>query len=579
MATSISARVFDPLWLMTRQWQVGEFQAEDAGTPVQARVRATSATLSRCHLGELPPNTRTQAAAYDPARMPLEVLVERRPMRASGASDPRLLALAVEAGLQFLRMLELQPLSRSYRAAFISRFALQAPPAPVPDTPDEATARFGQTMAGRAPDARLLSAAFRGAGASQVVLEPVLKVAAADRAEIVQTAQGWLAWYDSLFSEPATAADDAWIPPRMEYAVSVSARLSDRPADEVTLSASEFDDGRFDWSHFDLNAEVNMGTDGDRAFRAVVETTVPAPVSFRGGPAARFWELEDARLAYGLLPVGPTELAQLMAIEYASSYGNDWFVVPLTLPVGSLTRVDSLVVTDTFGVRSLLRPIGDPALPRPYWSMWQLAYLRQPGTAPLATPASNLFFLPPALQRALDSAPLEDVVFMRDEMANLAWAVERSIESPLEQALARGDGALLTGNATAPPAPAGGSGQPPRYLLSSTVPENWIPLLPVQLAAAQGRTVVRLRRGAVLQPDGSGRVHPARGRLLEAGASLLLYDEEVPREGMHVTRSRRMSRWVDGSTWVWTAYRRQVGRGEGSSGLQFDQLLGGEGPG
>ena len=43
-------------------------------------------------------------------------------------------------------------------------------------------------------------------------------------------------------------------------------------------------------------------------------------------------------IAYGLMPVGPTDLAQLMMIEYASSYGNDWFVVPLTLPVGSLTR-------------------------------------------------------------------------------------------------------------------------------------------------------------------------------------------------------------------------------------------------
>ena len=106
-----------------------------------------------------------------------------------------------------------------------------------------------------------------------------------------------------------------------------------------------------------------MGTDGDRKLSALTETTVPAPVSFRGAPAARFWEMEDARIAYGLLPVGPTDLAQLMVIEYAGSYGNDWFVVPLTLPVGSLTRVDSLVVTDTFGVRSLLRPLGDPALP------------------------------------------------------------------------------------------------------------------------------------------------------------------------------------------------------------------------
>jgi hypothetical protein len=32
-----------------------------------------------------------------------------------------------------------------------------------------------------------------------------------------------------------------------------------------------------------------------------------------------------------------------------------------------------------------------------------------------------------------------------------------------------------------------------------------------------------------------------------------------------------MARWSDGSTWVWTAFVRQAGRGEGSSGLVFDQ--------
>src|SRR5512141_3072521 len=42
MRSTLSARLFDPVWLMTRQWQTGEFQAEDAGTPVMARIRASS---------------------------------------------------------------------------------------------------------------------------------------------------------------------------------------------------------------------------------------------------------------------------------------------------------------------------------------------------------------------------------------------------------------------------------------------------------------------------------------------------------------------------------------------------------
>ena len=77
--------------------------------------------------------------------------------------------------------------------------------------------------------------------------------------------------------------------------------------------------------------------------------------------------MEDARIDYGLVPVGPTDLAQLLMIEYASSYGNDWFVVPFTLPVGSLTRVDSLVVTDTFGVRIAVAADRRSALPEPHW--------------------------------------------------------------------------------------------------------------------------------------------------------------------------------------------------------------------
>ena len=62
MAASSNARLFDPLWFMTRQWQMGEFQAEDTGSPVQARVRATNAMLSRLVLGELSASENPAAA-------------------------------------------------------------------------------------------------------------------------------------------------------------------------------------------------------------------------------------------------------------------------------------------------------------------------------------------------------------------------------------------------------------------------------------------------------------------------------------------------------------------------------------
>jgi hypothetical protein len=48
---------------------------------------------------------------------------------------------------------------------------------------------------------------------------------------------------------------------------------------------------------------------------------------------------------------------------------------------------------------------------------------------------ANLFLLPPALMSSLESRPIEEVMFLRDEMANMAWGVERVIESAIEHPL------------------------------------------------------------------------------------------------------------------------------------------------
>ena len=119
----------------------------------------------------------------------------------------------------------------------------------------------------------------------------------------------------------------------------------------------------------------------------------------------------------------------------------------------------------------------------------------------------------------------------------------------------------------------------PRYLLASEVPRNWIPLLPVQVPNPRqlntpGQILSRLKRGAMLQADGTTTtIHSEAGEVLRSVANLLLYDEEVPREGARVTRQRRLARWSDGSTWLWTGYRNDVGQGEGASALKFDQLI------
>jgi hypothetical protein len=583
-AASLAARVLDPLWLLTRQWQIGEFQGEDGGSPVFARMRAEVTMLSRCHLGELPADTIISAPRYDPRAQPLEVVAERGVARPTGPDDPGALRTALEAGRHLLRMLAQQPLDHDYAGAFVTRFPFSLPAGPGPNgrpVTDELTARQLRLAAGRAVDGRLVRAACEAHGSAAVAADPQLGVAPGDRAEVRDGLDAWLAWYGQAFSEPAAGTTGAWVTSRLEHQLSVAGRLSPDPFDEVTLTATQIDAGRLDWSTFDVDLQVRTGTDGEHGVpdddtSVLVRTAVPAPVSVPGVPAHRFWEFESGALDYAQLPSQATDLAHLLLAEYASSYGNDWYLLPLTLPIGSLTRITSLVVTDSFGRRLLVRPVGDTALAPTDWAMWQQAYLHRAGSDSPSGCMRNLFFLPPALGQVFDGPATEDVLLLRDETVNVAWAIERLLETGWEsgaRALAVAEPAAEEGRAAGEQGrPDDGRNGPSRYLLTSDVPQDWVPLLPVEHEQDDGTLTVRLRRGAVLH-EGSPQVQPARSLLLAEQADFEVHPEEVPREGKRVQRRRRMARWIDGSTHVWVAHDVEIGRGEARSGLSFDQLL------
>jgi hypothetical protein len=236
MSTSLQARIYDPLWMLARQWQFGEFQGEDNGSPVMARWRAESARLTRYHAGAIAPNT--EGDRYDGSHMPLETLVEREAIRpaADQTAEPEKLRLAAEAGQQFLRMLDQQSLSRDYRDAFIREYPFPTLTTEQRTTLDSDSLSFCDVMASRVPDGRQLSAAFRSTNAGGIVIAPALHIAPADLAAVEATARLWLHWYETFFSEPETV-NLSWLPDRMEYAFSVGTRFSDG---ERVLTAQEY---------------------------------------------------------------------------------------------------------------------------------------------------------------------------------------------------------------------------------------------------------------------------------------------------------------------------------------------------
>ena len=227
MNTSLQARIYDPLWLLARQWQLGEFQGEDNGSPVMARWRGESSRLTRYHSGAIAPKTEVNAQRYDGSRMPLETLVERETIRPAqinrrsrkscGWPQKPVSSSCACWDSNRCRVITVMHSFANIRFSLTTEQRAEL---------DRDSLSFCDLMASRVPDGRQLYAAFRSTGAGGIVIEPALQIAPADVAEVEKTARLWLQWFETLFSEPE-AANPSWLPERMEYAFSVATRLSD----------------------------------------------------------------------------------------------------------------------------------------------------------------------------------------------------------------------------------------------------------------------------------------------------------------------------------------------------------------
>jgi hypothetical protein len=560
----LQARVRDPLWLLARQWQFGEFKGEDAGSPVAARIEADAFGLTRFYPRPLGLPGRVVAPLFDGVSTPLETMVERESMRAPNTATLR---LSADAGLHFARLLAANNLGQ-YRAAYLTRFALQVPTPDLQAAYDPASLLFLAPMAGRVIDGvrlflTLQTSQSADAGLPGLPPDPAIPAADRDRAKTV--VQTWLTWYAGLASEPAADAAP-WVTERMEYEFAVSAAT---PSGEVVLSAPEYVEGRLDWYSFGLRPGASLGaTAAETRNQDIRVVTIPAPVTYKGMPADRWWEFENAQIDFGAVGAGPADLVPLVLAEFALIYGNDWYVVPLEVNVGSLCRVRSLVLTNSFGDQVTIAPFTSPSAPAGAWRMFSLSPDRRyplVGTVP-----QGFLFVPPVLAASLNSQPVEDLWLLRDEIANLAWAVERTVENRAGDRLDR-QAAYLAQPQAAQHANvlAAGNGTGLSYRLASEVPDYWIPLVPVPDPSGVGS--IRLQRGALARP-GPNTVVPPRGRLLGVPGALFVRDEEVPRAGAHVTSGYQYARWIDGSSHLWRGRRKLAGRGEGSSGLRFDSV-------
>lgn len=562
---SLRAEIRDPLWLLTRQWQTGEFHGDDAGSPVFAKLQLSQAQLTGFEARDAAP------VAID-EKLPLEALVERRALDPLDAGGLGAIDLRAVLGRRFLRLIPSE-----YRPAFVKRYGFALPdPADRADTERVAHLEVWallQTLAGRAMDGyRLYRYLTEAAGRTPLTGIAVLD---ADKPAVIAAGEKLVAWFGSSFERPT---DPAWDPARLEHRFAVTAGVHDG---EKRLVAEEYPGGELDWTAFSVDPKGARGS-GERVPASV---TIPTRTRFNGMPDARWWALEDGRTNLGDVRADTTDIARLLFLEFALTYGNDWFTIPCEMPVGSLAKVEGLAVTNVFGERLWVEAAGRGA--DDDWARWSMYTLDIAGTAP--EPADTSLFVPATVPKPGEGPPLEEVVLMRDEVANLVWGVERTITlatgrprrgpEAADEALAHRRRLAMAGTEPVPPVAAA----PIAYRTMTTVPEHWIPFVAMHMPGDVRET--QLQRAALprlLDGPAAGPTELVRPRttLMREGLDrtpaaepYYVVEDEVTRAGSLVSLGFQRTRWRQGRVVVWLSARGSTGRGEGSSGLAFDQIL------
>jgi hypothetical protein len=577
---SLKAEVRDALWMLTRQWQMGEFEGDDAGSPFFAKMHLQSAPLTKYR-------ARSQATEVFEDDIPLEPKVERRPIPLTQKNRAISLEIRVLMGRQWHKLISELP---GLVQKFLEKYPID--PSAATDADCRAHPDVSQTF-----DALANRRIDGGKIYLHLIVDPThrvydgIVVDAADQPTLDARAKKFVAWYERLFYQPKPETNTAWDSSRLEYQCACSAPTT---AGEKVFVAEEYYQGHFDWYNFNIDDNSpGLGNVPDPLPKAITRTVIPTPVQFDNMPNTRWWEFEDRKTNYGNVTAATTDLARLLFLEFGLVYANDWFLIPCTLPSGSISNVLGLVVTNVFGEHIWIDPAGSGLDDN--WQRWSMFTLNSVGS--VDANVDHTLLVLPTLPTYQESKPLEEIILLRDESANMVWGIEKTVHLP--------DGSSRPGyematethaflNRTLAPglAPAAPVEYHAKiyYRVMNTVPENWIPFIPTHMPGSIRE--IQLQR-AVMPRIFDAEVDPAKVALLanedrlafpqtmllregldmEPKQSYFVHEEEVPRSGVRLTLTFQRARWKHGKVVTWLGLSKEVGRGEGSSALKFDQIV------
>lgn len=573
-------RVYDPLWMLSRQWQLGEFKGNDAGTAMSVNCRVRWRPIG-------PDGNQTPPDEVEP----LEPLVEQiqrditpiaRVESAAYLTDLLFESdsltdqqrYAVVRDLRFRFPLDLDEDDRTVT----ERSSIESEPVRAfTASRNKRLARFRTAYEGKSFDGYKL---YQHLKESELLGIP--KVIAGK----------YVDWFTKRYLPEATAG--TWKTKSLGYEMQVSDSAGHYEADD-------YPGGRLSWYSVDLD----HGSEGNQGARDGEVMALPTLATYPAAPNKRLWEFEDRKVFMGNA-TGMQAKGNVAFLQYATMYGNDWMLFPLQTPFAQSVEVKEIDVYDSFGVRSVIKTRAG----KKEGKDWQM-FTNAPKEGKAAKAAPDRFLFMPSFPKTLEGEPIEEVDLLRDEMANMVWGVESRIDDGCGSYLDAGQLAAEVGKYVDDAYEADvekarlsvNIGQDGRarmtsdrksdlkYTLMTSVPFNWIPFVPQHIKSEEkkeyegflgGREVV-LRRGKMPAYYGGEyhpvrpltsilKVHPTRNGGKEGEKPLFIDEEQVQGVGTQIVKNCQRARWIKGKTYTWMGYSKRVKYTQAQSGLTYDDL-------
>ena len=536
----LEMRIADPLWMLGRQWQFGEFKGEDNGSPISVK---TNYRKEQANFYSFPNSGKPQYIG----NIPLEARVEAMDL------TPKDLRSKVRIGQKLEELIAAQyPASES--AAFIKSLRKEFP-LKMEGKPDQKSISFFKLMAGNVVDGGTVWENIKNNSFPKDDFLPL--------ATVTHKLKNW---YQDL-NLPAQDGS-SWQSKRLVHQFSVLGQ------EGIELIAPDYQSGHLDWYSFD---RANIGINPTENTKDS-EVFMPIRVSFAAMPDKRLYSFEDSKLDLSGMEVDQSDLVKLMIIDFSLVSDNDWFSIPIEMELGELCWINHITVKDVFGITTVINNDKNTGQflntnPLKMWDAFKIRpsdLLRERGRSnqELYKKEEQFLYLPPVTPFHQESRPLEELLFLRDEYANMVWGIENTVCNGLGKPT---NGYELHLELNGPFLKTDESEKVlPQFRLASPVPTNWIPYLPFHIDG----TNIELRRAVMMRNESNTEpedIDPFSN--LAQNDLLTIREEAIPRAGVRVQLTKQRVRGTDGRTYIWLGRKVLAGRGEGSSGLKFDQLL------